>query len=115
MEYNITLALLASLIVFALHIFGRVIDANHKLDEIKRKMRPNEIILFERDMAIKQLEDIGLQFGENFDDVERVVRCKDCRFCNEEDGVENYIVCELSGKYMKLDGYCSDGYPRERV
>jgi hypothetical protein len=53
-------------------------------------------IMWERDMAIQQLNDYGVQLGEKADCV-RVVRCKYCRR-------ERY--CEFT-QYQGENGYCS--------
>lgn len=40
-----------------------------------------EQVMWERDVAIQQLKDLGVGFGEKAD-VAPVVRCKDCRWWN---------------------------------
>lgn len=37
-------------------------------------------VMWERDVAIRQLNEIGKGFGEKMDDVRKVVFCKDCRY-----------------------------------
>lgn len=35
---------------------------------------------WERDIAVEQLKEIGIDFGEKVNDVVKVVRCKDCKW-----------------------------------
>jgi hypothetical protein len=55
-----------------------------------------EQVKWERDMAVQQLNDYGVQLGEKAD-LQAVVRCKDCRR-------ERY--CEFT-QYQGMNGYCS--------
>lgn len=50
-------------------------------DSIERQALINQI-RWERDTAIEQLSQIGKGLGERMDDVEKVVRCKDCKYYN---------------------------------
>lgn len=62
---------------------------------------------WERDMAISQLEEIGKSLCEKMDNVATVVRCKDCKHRDAENG-----FCEGRGWPMQLvpdDGFCDKG------
>lgn len=48
-----------------------------------------EQIMWERDMAIKQLEEHGIPFGGKADNVVKVVRCKDCKWFMTFDEMQN--------------------------
>lgn len=74
-----------------------------------------EQVKWERDAAMKQLEEHGIPFGGKADVVE-VVRCKDCKSWG---GVTfGYICREWSGmtfrNYTKPDHYCSRGERKEQ-
>lgn len=67
-------------------------------------------IMWERDMAIQQLNDYGVQLGEKADCV-RVVRCKDCDFKRinsfaKESGIAH---CTLHKMVVALDDFCNYG------
>lgn len=73
-----------------------------------------EQIRWERDTAIAQLAEIGKGLGERMDDVEKVVRCKDCKFASYEPYKDfiNVYICNYSqwtraegGRYP--DWYCA--------
>lgn len=66
-----------------------------------------EQIMWERDMAISQLNDYGVQFGEQADCV-RVVRCKDCLFFNTE------CILINDGDVWYEDDFCSYGRRMEK-
>ena len=52
-----------------------------------------EQIRWERDVAMKQLEDHGIPFGGIAPDVVEVVRCKDCKHTRERNDYEKqYLV-----------------------
>ena len=57
--------------------------------------RPCEQIKWERDIAIRQLNEYGISFGEKVD-VEKVVRCKNCKYYTNNIGDNNL-----------RDGYCN--------
>lgn len=67
-----------------------------------------EQVTWERDIAVKQLADIGKSLGEKMDDVTKVVRCPKCRHS------------DFGGTYCKLDKdevhpsyFCGRGQRRE--
>lgn len=71
-------------------------------------------VRWERDTAIEQLSEIGKGLGERMDDVEKVVRCKDCKFASYEPYKDfvNVYICNYSqwtrsegGRYP--DWYCA--------
>ena len=66
---------------------------------------------WERDIAIEQLRTIGLSLGAKANDVVRVVRCKDCKYREEDFGNGafcNHIASGLFGDIV-ADDYCSCG------
>ena len=78
-----------------------------------------EQVMWERDVAIQQLKDLGVGFGEKAD-VAPVVRCKDCKYRSGLVGKAPFMVyiCNhdkgLSGAIRETD-FCSYGEPkRER-
>ena len=50
-------------------------------------------VRWERDVAIAQLNDYGVSFGEKADCV-RVTRCKDCKYTREMSECEKRVYCE---------------------
>ena len=76
-----------------------------------------EQVKWERDMAMQQLEEHGIPFGGEADDVVNVVRCKDCKHWGGE--TFGYICKEWSGmtfrNYTKPDHYCSRGERKEQT
>lgn len=76
-------------------------------------------IRWERDTAIAQLAEIGKGLGERMDDVEKVVRCKDCKFASYEPYKDfiNVYICNYS-QWTRSEGgrfpdwYCARGERR---
>lgn len=66
----------------------------------------------ERDMALSQLADIGAGYAEKMTDFERVIRCKDCEYRNNERRDKFLARCELTDYFMPRYGYCSCGERR---
>ena len=60
-----------------------------------------EQLKWERDVALHQLEEIGVGFGE-MADVQKVVRCKDCVYRNDEE--------ECPMLFGRWEDYEDDGY-----
>lgn len=61
-----------------------------------------EQIRWERNVAMKQLEEHGIPFGGTADDVVKVVRCKDCKL---------WQTCNLCMRYGD-DWFCKGGERR---
>lgn len=71
-----------------------------------------EQAMYERDIAIKQIAEIGKGLGEKMDDVERIVRCKDCiSFRYDSEG--NVTYCGPMGVRMEPEDFCSYGERKE--
>lgn len=78
-----------------------------------------DMIKWERDVAISQLNDIGVQFGEKVDDVVRVIRCKNCTY-SEESLREGSVWCmrrasddsDVRAEIVGEDHFCSYGERR---
>jgi len=66
-------------------------------------------IRWERDIAISQLNDYGVQFGEQADCV-RVVRCKNC--IHSEEYTDIVVWCNEFKTVKGIDGFCSAGESR---
>lgn len=60
-----------------------------------------EQFIWERDLAIEQLNEIGKDLGSKMDDVITVVRCKDCILDREAECPMRYAT--------EADDYCSYG------
>ena len=71
-----------------------------------------EQVKWERDMAIQQLNDYGVQLGEKTDCV-RVVRCKDCAFWQDNNNGYPHPDCRwVQIETPDADDYCSLGNRR---
>ena len=70
-------------------------------------------VRWERDVAIKQLEEHGIPFCGIAPDVVKVVRCKDCKYYNREES-ECYVKFDCDGNKLCVgfDYYCADGKRR---
>jgi hypothetical protein len=81
-----------------------------------------DVYKWERDIALSQLEEYGIGFGEKKrDDLVEVVRCKDCRWWNEDDFPRAFpekktSACECPNiyganfsRYTQEDEFCSRG------
>ena len=88
-----------SLIDFAYNESGRFESLSRMLDELLKEQQ-EEITRY-------RLLIISMQ---NWLDEKRpeVVRCKDCKYV-ECEGVEGFLVCDLSGFSHSPDFYCADG------
>lgn len=69
-----------------------------------------DVYKWERDIALSQLEEYGIGFGEKKrDDLVDVVRCKDCKhWASAED-----YDCEIHSGAFGADDFCSYGERRE--
>ena len=70
-------------------------------------------IRWERDVAIKQLEEHGIPFCGIAPDVVKVVRCKDCRRCGVYTSGNLYCTHPNGLADPKPDDFCSYGERRE--
>ena len=66
---------------------------------------------WERDVAISQLEELGIGFGQKKPDMVEVVRCKDCKYWGTDYmGQTEYIKeCKLAHYMTGCNGYCVYG------
>ena len=82
-----------------------------------------EQIRWERDIAIEQLNSYGVSLGEKADCV-KVVRCKDCKWCVEQDELTRSGHCDCIHRdvfveshdgfeAVSFDDFCSYGERRE--
>lgn len=72
-------------------------------------------VRWERDVAIKQLEDHGIPFGGIAPDVVKVVRCKDCVNCYAaklRSGKIYFYKCLRNDIEVEVDDFCSYGERR---
>lgn len=82
-------------------------------------LEQNTQLIFERDLAVAQLKELGLELGEKNRDVVHVVRCKNCKYSKngEFDGYvlqDGVIVClnpELTDGFLLMyeHDFCSYG------
>ena len=76
-------------------------------------------VRWERDVAISQLEELGIGFGQKKPDMVEVVRCKDCAHSefvsvlNEVNGVTYKLCCMLTGFKIECSGFCNYGELKE--
>ena len=69
-------------------------------------------IMWERDMAIQQLNDYGVQLGEKAD-LQAVVRCRDCAFWQDNNDGYPHPDCRwVQIETPDADDYCSLGERR---
>lgn len=97
-------------------IHGMVVLRDFKelpaVDAVERAVY--EQVAWERDIAIKQLADIGKSLGAKMDDVATVVRCRECRyFCKGENDSESWEWCDCWKKDCWEDCYCACGQRRK--
>lgn len=82
------------------------------IDMARNALGTIDQIMWERDIAIEQLESYGVHLGEKADIVS-VVRCKDCKYCNEYERTNGYYCgFHSTDDYdfiIFLDDFCSDG------
>ena len=76
-----------------------------------------EQVMWERDVALAQLAEIGKGFGEKMDDVVEVVRCKDCKFFEPDTFGDCWCSAKSPGVSKGMfspsgDSYCSDAERR---
>ena len=72
----------------------------------------HEQVRWERDVAIAQLKDYGVSFGEKAD-CAKVVRCKDCKHTDTDGCKDPAIYCKVWDRWeMPEDGFCSYGERR---
>ena len=93
-------------------VFGRVeneLEMLSSADVVPRSIF--EQVKWERDIAMKQLEDLGIGFGEEVKDVVEVVRCKDCKHRGMFYG-EPFCELDVDCMYAKDDWYCPNGERR---
>ena len=94
---------------------NRMIDKLLKEEQAAHAKMNNlafDMIKWERDVAVSQLNDIGVQLGEKVDDVVKVIRCKNCMY-SEESLREGSVWCtrrieEIVGE----DHFCGYGERR---
>ncbi len=94
-----------------------LIENGVKIDAVSRDVHNGVCAQFmwERDMAISQLEEHGIPFGGIAPDVVEVVRCKDCKYARESedaydwDGKTALCECGYSKMVNRWHEYCSWG------
>ena len=66
-------------------------------------------MMWERDVAIDQLKEIGKGFGEKMDDVETVTYCEQCQYGYDwnKNGIYTCNLHKWGG--LREDFYCADG------
>lgn len=72
-----------------------------------------EQVAWERDIAIKQLADIGKSLGEKMDDVAKVVRCRECAVPhNEKTGCPKLLGVVTAPGFFCGFGVRGDNYDK---
>ena len=92
---------------------GVVIPEEHSTKETVSK-ELYEQIKWERDVALKQLERIGVSLGEKTDNIVSVVRCSECAYAEKLLVFENSYNCILHEAFVGKNDYCSYGEPKEK-
>ena len=73
-----------------------------------------DLVREERDIAAWSLGLIYSAYGENFDDVVKVVRCKDCQnWQTEWETAGGHHFCPMIGRGTDEQFYCADGERRD--
>lgn len=76
-----------------------------------------EQVKWERDMAMQQLEEHGIPFGGEADDVVNVVRCKDCKYFKHFKGCGNWCHRRIRTDiefHTKTNDFCSWGKRKDK-
>lgn len=88
--------------------FDCLIDSAPTIDAVSKGVL--EQFRWERDVAMKQLEEYGIPFCTNKDkDMVKVVRCKDCY--HAEDDI-THMFCVYFHHKVYEDDYCSNAVER---
>ena len=75
-----------------------------------------EQVRWERDVAIAQLEELGIGFGQKKPDMVKVVRCKDCKHSEDNNCPnlgESLRYCLCFDTLVASDGFCHKGKLKE--
>jgi len=104
----------------------QISDACNALDmAIEALSKPNkavppslaDVYKWERDIAVKQLEEYGIGFGEKKRDMVELVRCNDCKWYDNRDVCHNPRYgdghANYSPPYVDEEYWCKDGERRE--
>lgn len=79
-------------------------------DLISRQQALIDQLRWERDVAVRQLHDLGYEFGEEPSAQPEIIRCKDCKHRNRYRFPPQYDerdYCEKHEKVVREDCYCS--------
>ena len=87
-----------------------IIESAPPIDAVSRGV--HEQVMWERDLAISQLNEIGKSWGEKMDNVATVVRCKDCKYWGMHKSL-NAPWCFEMHIDKSEDGFCDSGERRE--
>ena len=92
-----------------------MIDTVPKVDAVPTEAY--EQVRWERDVAMRQLEEHGIPFGGIAPDVVKVVRCRDCKHQIERGYAQyRYKWCEVLRRIngMGDDGFCNYGERKDK-
>ena len=94
-------------------VVRRVLMQTESIDVVSRPVV--EQIKWERDVAIEQLKEHGIQFGGVAPDVVKVVRCRECQYGEVDDNdFPNQYLCKHNGyDWNNGEHFCSYGERRE--
>lgn len=87
-------------------LYTNIIQLTPEIDAVPKKTY--DFVKWERDVALSQLENYGVQLGEKAD-VERIVRCKDCQYAHKYSNTLRSIYCSMLERTMSIDSFCSFG------
>ena len=69
-------------------------------------------LLKEQTNEIDEISDEYIDLGKEMAKQPKIVRCKDCKYV-ECEGVEGFLVCDLSGFSHSPEFFCADGEREE--
>ena len=69
-------------------------------------------LLTEQTNEIDEISDEYIDLGKEMAKQPKIVRCKDCKYV-ECEGVEGFLVCDLSGFSHSPEFFCADGEREE--
>lgn len=101
------------MVQMALEMVGSVVQMQSETNAVCKELY--DLIKEERNIAISQLNDYGVRFGEKADCV-RVVRCKDCIHAHSHDDKNSdikFVMCLFHAMSKNKNDYCSYGEKRD--
>ena len=98
-------------------LFQKMVDEAPTVSAEPNKAVPlslADVYKWERDIALSQLEEYGIGFGEKKrDDLVSVVRCKDCRYRELDGEVAHFYWCRINDRSVDDGDFCAWGEESE--